>query len=479
MRASLPLAMAAAALFVLVSDARAWEAETTNAGLAERAALSSDLHTRLMEGFGLELGVYEDLTIAPDDAPALYEALARLDRGQGYTPGEAGTLPGIGWLTAGAVLAHLPAEHAVHHAYDAFTGDGFSSREIPGGLGGLAHRFGAQVAGARLLREGMPATAWLTHEDNPFRLSEFWGHYEAAASAQTPEARARHAASMLVAAGAIVHVVQDMASPARVRDDRASMLRRLGPDRIDVGSRFERLASLSYGRLGVPAPSREIGLRPSLTDYITAEGGDGLADLTARRFMSHGTLPESIEAAVTTPPHVLEARLEDSMRRPSPSVAAPLDLREAATDDGARLVDQSGVCIARYELRDRRLRWRIPDDCALEQIRVLLGEASAYGAGVIEWLFRGELALVESAGALEARAGGIGVRDATVTFFAEDEGGVREAFAETRAPASAEPGEVVARAALPGERAPARLVAVLRGEDEHGEPVVAAATLDR
>ncbi len=63
-------------------------------------------------------------------------------------------------------------------------------------------------------------------------------------------------AGALIAAGAMLHVLGDLGAPSRVRADEEAHLSaaRRRPD--DLGSRFERIAALAYGRLGVPAPGR-------------------------------------------------------------------------------------------------------------------------------------------------------------------------------------------------------------------------------
>jgi hypothetical protein len=277
---------------------------------------------------------------------------------------------------------------------------------------------------------------------------------------------------MLLAAGAIVHVVQDTASPARVRDDRGAMLDRVGPDASDVGSRFERLASLSFGRLGVPRAARAIPLRPALADYITSDASDGLADRVARAFMSENTLPRPIRASVDMRPELLERRLEASLRRPFPRPASPLDLRAAADERGAVLRSEGGVCVAHYHLRDNELRWSIPDACALEQISVLLAEASAYGAGVLDWLLRGELDVRARGDGLEVTSLGLGVREAELTLYWQDARGLRTGFAKLEV-ADSGAGETIARVARPPAGAE-RVVALLRGIDEHGQAIVAS-----
>src|SRR5882757_3102580 len=98
-------------------------------------------------------------------------------------------------------------------------------------------------------------------------------------------------AAALVAAGAMLHTLGDLGAPSRVRGDEAAHLEPLGAGPDDLGSRFERIAALTYGRLGVPGPSRTI-TRSHLRDYFTSKDGGGLADVIAQSYFSPNTLPE-------------------------------------------------------------------------------------------------------------------------------------------------------------------------------------------
>ena len=472
------VAAAAVALAALAArPAGAWEPGTTHAGLAEQAALGSDLQDHLAGIFGHRAGLFEPLTIPPADAPALFEAVRELDPTHGYAPDARGELRALGWLVAGAVLADTPARHAAHHFFDPASGSGLSESSLDSTGASLSRRLWARVARAELIRSGMPATEWLSHPDNPMNLAGFLDQYGKAVSSRTPAERERHLAGALLAAGAIVHVVQDMASPAHARADLAAHARQIGPERTDVGSRFERIASLAYGRLGVPEPSREIPLRPELTDYITADDKTGLADVTARSYFSGSTMPRSIEVTRKLTPQELGRRLEASARRPSPVPAAPLQLDRAASLEGATLAGDDGVCLARYRHEDRRLSWSMPDACALEQIGKLLPEASAFGAGAVNWLFRGSPELTVDGGAVEVAAGTVGVKTATVTLLWDDGRGVRTKLA-TAEGASAAAGETLGRFDAPSGRDARAVIALVRGTDEHGQPLVTAARAD-
>src|SRR5262249_56521010 len=125
--------------------------------------------------------------------------------------------------------------------------------------------------------------------------------------------RSRYMAAALVAAGAMLHALGDLGAPARVRGDAEAHLEPLGAGPDDLGSRFERIAALTYGRLGVPPPSRTV-TRSHLRDFITAKDGGGLADVIARSYFSPNTLPEPTRGSTATKP---------GFRRPAPGPAPP------------------------------------------------------------------------------------------------------------------------------------------------------------
>ena len=137
----------------------------------------------------------------------------------------------------------------------------------------------------------MPAPDWLIAKTNPFNLEQFLNQYAKAVSAATPGERSRYMAAALVAAGAMLHTLGDLGAPSRVRGDAAAHLDPLGAGPDDLGSRFERIAALTYGRLGVPAPSRTVS-RSQLRDFFSTKDGGGLADEIARSYFSPNTLPD-------------------------------------------------------------------------------------------------------------------------------------------------------------------------------------------
>jgi hypothetical protein len=246
-----------------------------------------------------------------------------------------------------------------------------------------------------------------------------------------------------------------------VRGDEAAHLEPLGAGADDLGSRFERIAALAYGRLGVPAPSRTI-TRTHLRDYFTSKDGGGLADLIARSYFSPNTLPEPTRVSEDTRPRLV---------RPQPALPPRLNLMAANRDDGTTLRSRSGTCLARYRVEHDILTFSLDDDCMLDQLSVILPEVSAYETGLLDFLLRGELTLTIGD---QITVSGQGLGTGTVEILVEDSRGVRTPLATV--PATGVGGsEQLAQIAVPP--AGTRVVAVYRGTDAAGEPVVAVGAM--
>ncbi|HET6612922.1 MAG TPA: hypothetical protein VFG83_13070, partial [Kofleriaceae bacterium] len=273
--------------------ALAWEAPTTHAGLTERAALTSDLHTRLSESFGLDGGLFAPLTVPPADAAPLFALLGRLPPTEGYVPDGRGQLTALGWLVAGSVVADTPRQFAANHFFLPPTGHGLTSATVSG-TDLLAHKVRAKAAGSSVITDGVAATAWIKSDANPMGVAGFLAQYTRAVSSRTPAERQRALAGTLLAAGAITHVLEDMGVPGHVRNDLASHLDPVGPGQADVGSRFERIAALAYGRLGIPAAGDPVAAPKSLTALFSNAAHTGLADRTFAGYFSAHTLPGAV-----------------------------------------------------------------------------------------------------------------------------------------------------------------------------------------
>jgi len=440
-------------LALIPATASAWEPQTTHAGLAEQAALASRLHKRLVM-LGFAGGLFEPLTIPPADAPALTAALKLLSPTHGSVPDGRGRQAALAWLTAGAALADVPASQGANHFFDPSTGAGWTAPER-----GLTRRVRDLFGGGGFPDKGVPAPDWMTDKSNPFNLEQFANQYAKAVSASTPGERSRYMAAALIAAGAMLHTLGDLGAPSRVRGDVAAHLEQLGPAADDLGSRFERIAALAYGRLGVPTPSRTI-TRLHLRDYVTSKDGGGLADLIARTYFSPNTLPEPTRVGDETKPTLV---------RPQPALPARLNLMAANRDDGTTLRTAGGVCLARYKIDHDTLMFSIDDDCVLEQLAVILPEVTAYETGLLDFLLRGELTIT-AGDQLTVSAKDLGA--GSLELLVEDDRGVRTRLAEVSTTAGT---EQLARIAVPTTGA--RVVAVYRGSDAAGEPIVAVGAL--
>jgi len=451
----LSAALAIACLALSSTPAAAWEPETTHAGLAEQAAIASRLHARLVS-LGFSGGLFEPMTIPPADAPMLTAAIKLLSPTHGAVPDARGRQVALAWLSAGAALADLPASHGANHFFDPQTQRGWQApdRSV---LEGVSDKVREAIGRAQLPERGVPAPDWVTAKANPFNLESFLAQYAKAVSAKTPGERSRHMAAALVAAGAILHTLGDLGAPSRVRSDEAAHFSPLGAGPDDLGSRFERIAALAHGRLGVPAPSRTI-TRTRLRDYFSSSDGGGLADITARTYFSPNTLPRTSRMSGSTGP---------ALARPLPALPTRLNLMAASRDDGTTLRDANGTCLARYKVEHSVLEFWLDDDCLLEQIANILPDVAAYEAGLLDFLLRGELTIAIGE---QVTVTGKGLGPGTVDILVEDERGVRTSLTSAQTT-----GDALARVAKPSSGT--RIVAVYRGADANGEPLVATGAM--
>ncbi len=450
------------ALAIGAGSAYAWEPETTQAGLAEQAALSSRLHKRLVT-LGFSGGLFEPLTIPPADAPALLSDLKLLAPSHGMVPDARGRQTALAWIAAGAALADVPAKNGANHFFDVTTGQGWH-RPDRSLIGSLTDDVRKSMGRADLPARGVAAPDWVIDKNNPFNLAAFLDQYGKAVTAATPGERSRHMAAALIAAGAMLHVLGDLGAPSRVRGDEAAHLAPLGGGPDDLGSRFERIAALAFGRLGVPAPSRVV-TRAHLRDFFTAPGGKGLADEVANGYFSPGTLPEPARVGPEVHPR---------LRRALPALPPRLNLMAASRDDGTTLRDANGTCLARYKVEHNIVSFSIDDDCMLEQVTQILPEVASFETGLLDFLLRGELTITVGQTVVVSGKGlGVGAVDVLV----EDDRGVRTKLgsAQTLLARGGDAAVELARVPLPA--AGTRIVAVFRGADQSGEPIVAVGAI--
>lgn len=428
-------------LVLAASTAHAYHA-ATHAGLTERAALASSLHKRLIERLGRQLGLYETLGLDGDahdpSTRELNRRLAQLDPEGGYAP-ERGKLTALGWLVAGAAVEGVPAERTRNHFYDPSRGRGLDEG------GGVRERLQAAASGVGSVRgiftgagfdgSGMAAPEWLRAGDNDWGVARFTTEMERAVAAPTPAERDGALARALLAAGAIVHLVEDAGDPTFVRDDyRVALAADGGP--------YEQFVIAEYGRVGVPEPGGAPVVKPRLGAFFHDADGSGLADRTQARFFSPGTLPDS-------------GRYTRPQTAPN---ALPIGYASGAVPH-----------LARYQATPRGLVWSLDERCFADYARALLPETARYAAGALELLFRGRLEV-------DARGGGgtVSVHDVALgrgsfSVYA-DVGDAPRRLVRTHKLRGAADGDVIAEIALPaGAR---RVAVVFNGVDGAGEPLV-------
>jgi hypothetical protein len=476
------------------SPARAYDPATTHAGLTECAVLASELHRTLSRRLSRPLGLFEPVVLRRGDldgveARTLGGRLDALDPADGYRPGSDGVAPALAWIVAGSVIAETPAERGQNLFFDPVRGNGLAQAggvfQVGHGLRMLFDAGGLRgvATGTNFNLTGRPSPEWLMAPDNDVGLPAFYAQLEAAVAGELPGPRGSAFARALLALGGTLAVLEDAGEPAHVRNDfRGSYLGAGGTSPFDRGSPFERYVADTFGRTGVPAAGAPVS-RPTVLAYITAADRQGLADRTQRRFFSDGTLPEDgiVDRDTTGADVVRDAR--QSLPYALPALPR-LDLRglgdkryvyatESERADGGAAASAGGAPIKRRRLLaylrvPGRVRFFLDGAVYTDTARTLLPEIGAYGAGLIDHLFRAEIRLEVTADAVavsivDARGE---VRQGEVRLYAEDAAGRRRAFAT--APA----GRTPTRLTIPaGTR---RIAAVLRGEDDAGELVAVA-----
>ena len=139
----------------------------------------------------------------------------------------------------------------------------------------------------------------------------------------------------------------------------------------------------------------------------------------------------------------------------------------ASRDDGTTLRDANGTCLSRYKVEHGILEFWLDDDCMLEQIANILPEVAAYEAGLLDFLLRGELTIDVGD---QITISGKGLGPGAVEVLVEDERGVRTSLTSVQTT-----GEQLASVAAPASGT--RIVAIYRGADAAGEPIVAVGAM--
>jgi hypothetical protein len=446
MRAALRNLLVGAAIVAAVAattPAHAYHA-ATHAGLTERAALASSLHKRLGERFGRALGLYEQLSLDGGDRNPtrreLLRRLSQLDPESGYVP-ERGRMSALGWLVAGSVAEGVPADRARNHFFDPSRGRGLDEaegealrtrmRSAATGVGSVRGVF----TGSTFDGSGMASPEWLRSPDNEWGLARFLDEMERAVAAPTAAERDGALARTLVAAGAVVHLLEDAGDPTFVRDDyRVALEAAAGPYESYVASR--------YGRLGVPDLDGAAVTKPRLGALFHDSDGSGLADRTQSRFFSPGTLPGS-----------------GRYTRPQ---TAPGDSVEGY---GSGAVPH----LVRYQKTERGIVWGLDERCFSDYAAALLPETARYAAGALEVLFRGKLDVTAEHGVATVNVRDIGLGKGKLSVYADVGDGPRR-LVRTRDVGGAGDGDSLGDTNLPAGTK--RVGVVFRGVDALGEPLV-------
>jgi hypothetical protein len=507
------LAVAAFALLVAPAPAAAYDASTTLAGLTEQAALSSRLHRRLMERMSCSLGLFEPLrldlsSLRPELARSLHVRLLALDDGQGYAPELLARQPGqthparrqhaLGWLSAGTVIESVPALRQRHHFFDPRSGRGLfrpaemtataaSWQSVRDGMSSTRQL----LAGAACDGTGTAAPDWVESAANELSVSAFLSAYENAVLQKTPAARESALAQALLIAGSIVGVLEQMGDPAHVRNDLSAV----------IDGAYQRSVSERYGRAGVPAPGSVTpeALSPKhLRELFTTDTGLGLADRTARRFYSPGTLPGTEygdrPALVAGGPEAGKPRspsqpFTDEHGQPVAEILVPPGWPPGAagylsTPQLKHLAVWTRHSAAELDPHTeeplQNLRFSLDEACMGDYAALLLPEIGRYAQVALDYLFRGELrlSLGGDGQSLIVRVSELALGTGTLTLLFEQPEGTRRVVS-TQQTLPTRPGTTLATLPLSERdtRDIRRLVVLFRGRDRYSEPVVISAQL--
>ncbi len=313
------------------TPARAWDPSRTHVGISERAVATSDVHRRWMEGSGQALGWFSPVRVDPNalDAAtrrALLVAMrvAHADVGsiaaggpgacppqpaptetlQRCVDGDVWETSALGWLRIGIALESADRTRLLHHFVDG-TDPSRTTWRASGRRTSTWRRIERRAGGAAATRIGgtgfsgssMSAIGWLQSDADPFGPAALFAHQRAAALASTQAERERHLALALVATGALLHVVQDLAMPAHARGDLLGTRVPLSGVWGDRGSPLAEYARITFGR-AMPTPlelttrTEEVAAPTSMRELLLGGAArEGLVDFAAGRFLSDGSLP--------------------------------------------------------------------------------------------------------------------------------------------------------------------------------------------
>jgi len=470
------------------APARGYEAASTHAGMTERAALHGNLlHLYLTSVHGLPLGIFEPVRLDLGrlgylQREDLRQAFGALDPLKGYRPTAKNINRALAWLAAGSVVEEMPFSRGRHHFLDPRTGRGLHNAK---GRWGLSLRmrlvdstdgggsFGGIWTGANFNLNGKSVLTWARYKNNDLSLPRHLTHRLAALTARTPAARHHHLAAALLTAGALLHLLQDMAVPAHVRNDFArTYLARRSNIEVDRSSAYETLVRRRYGRSGIPKASGTIPAFSRFDDFFKNTRGTGLAQRTQRNHYSLGSLPKPVGLSRSMTSTDVHAAVRKATKIPGPPIKG-LRLR-SASGAGLYYGTRSNPYLFAYRVTSTgRLDFTLDNRCYKAAAKRLVPEAVRYSAGILAHLLRGRVALRRQGTRVNAKHSGPALGAGTLTVLWDDAKGRRTRLAKTATRPGLKPGAPLTSVDLARVPKGARQVVIAwSGVDALGEPLV-------
>ncbi len=311
--------------------ASAWDPSTIHVPLTERAALQSELQVRWMNasrgGFGLFSSVRLDpALLTVNEQVTIFETLRTLPDSAGARPlggpgacpppgspeetqqfcvkGDLWELDALGWLRLGVLAESSPPSLVSRHfMYPDATADGVAGPESLGRNPSAAVSRSSQrrrdpsmtqgFIGISTTNETANALAWYADQEAALSPQNLARHLELSTTARTSVERQHHLAMVLLCAGALSHVLQDLALPAHARGDVDAFFLPLSSVPGDRGLPIQEWSRTRIGRAGVyqlpqsqRTPTDNLSLHELLFDPQR-----GVAAMAGAHNLSESTLP--------------------------------------------------------------------------------------------------------------------------------------------------------------------------------------------
>jgi len=135
------------------------------------------------------------------------------------------------------------------------------------------------------------------------------------------------------------------------------------------------------------------------------------------------------------------------------------------------LTDDKGTCLANVYGDGDRIAFEIGRECALDQLDAMLPQIGAYSVAMLDTLFRGRIRIERKDSTVTLTSGDIGFSKGTLKVYSEDARGVRTMLFSRNVNANIGPHTAIASRAA--DLSAARVVAFFRGQDAHGQPILA------